>query len=128
MPLDELLAEPIVRVLRVLSRFDEPLDQADLREVLDLPGRYYGEDARRVCDAHNTAMRRLVTAGHIARFERRELDFEFGMRTYRSYQITPAGRAELARRLRHAQLDKVATDDELAEVCDGPLDRRRRAA
>lgn len=126
-PFDELIAEPVVRVLRLLARFEHEVDQRDIREMLELPNRYHSAEERRINDAHNTAVRRLLVAGHIARREWRELDTYYAMRTRRSYVITAAGRQELGRRMKHAQLDAIATDAELAEVHDEPIDRRRRA-
>lgn len=125
-PFDELIEQKPVKVLRALRLFgDSWVERADLYEAMDLPS--WSAEPKLLTNYHQ-AFTRLVKEGLI---ERRIAPHRWGYQAKVSlacwYRITAAGLADLERRMRHAQIDQVATDAELDEP-ERPLHRRRRAA
>lgn len=106
-PLDETLEKTDVRILRALRHFDS-IEASDLWELLNVPrGREPGDDGER--SKFYSSMSRLAREGLVARS---------GLLGERYYRITPAGRAELARRL---------TVDMAIEFAPFPEERNRAA-
>jgi DNA-binding transcriptional ArsR family regulator len=95
LPLDELLEEPRVRVLRLLRHFDS----ASLPELLDAarePATWNSPPYQ----AFSRALLRHVEAGHVERFGQQQ--------RYR-YRVTASGRRELARLLAKGEVTEQRT-------------------
>lgn len=121
-PLDELLEQKPVKILRTLRRFRGWVDRADLYEALSLPEH---RSEPQLVGAYHQMLTRLLRSRFV---ERSTAKANWGKYTAElcSYRITPAGLADLERRMRHAQIGVVASDAELVEP--EPQLRRRRVA
>ena len=92
-PLDELIAKPVVRLLRGL-RFHDWITGPSLLDLCDVPP--FDERDHLVRDAFTQALSRIVKRGLVERRDQLAPRREFtAMRQY-EYRITEAGRAKLA--------------------------------
>lgn len=113
-PLDEIIQQPLVRILRALRWFG-CVEIGDL--YLALNAEEYDHGAERLALAQ--ALSRAVRAGFIEHRKARAFWSGRDRHSLNSYRITPAGRAELARRM---TIDMEIADDEPA------TDERSQAA
>lgn len=124
-PLDELLEQKPVKVLRALRNFRGSwVERADLYEAMGLPP---WSSEPKLLELYHQVFRRLLVGGYIERrHEKHRWGYHRNFNLACWYRITAAGLLDLDRRMRAAQIDVVATEAEL-EAPDRPL-RRRRAA